>query len=163
MKTPTTLYKKQGNITLFWRINCQDNNSVSILWGYVGKSIGSRVKSFNTYESTLAFYHDLTNRIKQSFNDNPNISRYRVNIRIKNYVPAFSTSDPFVETTYQMYEAIKDVLEYNGNGSTGTMKIENDILTIPFNAIDSQMALNSIRDVLVGFGIGRNRLLFLPQ
>lgn len=162
MQTLTTLYRKHEHDILFWRAYLQ-GNSIFFTWGNVGKSYGSRIKDFDNYESTLSFYEAFTKRMKQSFCYNPNTCKYRLNVRVTGSLPLYHSTDQFFGFSNPIYSAIESELESNCNGSVGSMKIEDHILTIPFTVIDSNLALNRIRELLSGFGIGRNRLLFLPH
>ena len=162
MQTLTTLYRKHERGILFWRVYLQENN-ILFTWGIVGKSIGSRVKNFDNKESTLSFYEAFTNRMKQSFSYEPTICKYKLNLRIALSLPLHYTSDQFVGFSNPIYEAVASELESNGNGSAGSLKIEEHILSIPLMVIDSNLAFNKIRELLAGFGISRNRLLFLPH
>jgi predicted DNA-binding WGR domain protein len=162
MQTHKTLYRKRGNSILFWRAYLQEK-SIIFTWGYVGKSIGSRIKDFECNETTLSFYEAFTNRMKQSFSYEPNICKYRLNVRVDGSTPLYHSTDQFIGFSNPIYSAIESELESNGNGFIGSLKIEDHILTIPFMVIDSNSALNKIRELLAGFGISRNHLLFLPQ
>lgn len=162
MQTLTTLYRKHEKGILFWRVYLQEN-SILFTWGIVGKSIGSRVKDFDNKEATLSFYEALTNRMKQSFSYEPTICRYKLNLRIAQSLPLHHTSDQFIGFSNPIFTAVETELESTGNGSVGSLKIEEHILTIPLMVIDSNLAFNKIRELLAGFGISRNRLLFLPQ
>ena len=162
MQTLTTLYRKHEKGILFWRVYLQENN-ILFTWGIVGKSIGSRVKDFDNKEATLSFYEAFTNRMKQSFSYEPTICRYKLNLRIAQSLPLHHTSDQFVGFSNPIYKVVETEIESTGNGSVGSLKIEEHILSIPLMVIDSNLAFNKIRELLAGFGISRNRLLFLPH
>jgi hypothetical protein len=163
METLTTLYRKQEQGVCFWATSLMDNNSVSITWGMVGSSLGARVKSFETTEATLTFYNAFVNRIKRSFTFLPDPGRYLVNIRVDGKLSIPPTSEQFAEYTIPLQTALESELATNGIGSVGSLKIEDHILSLPIEVVNSNIALNRIREVLAGFGIGRNRVLFLPR
>jgi predicted DNA-binding WGR domain protein len=163
MQTLTTLYRKHEKGILFWSVYFQNDNSISFTWGIVGSSQGSRIKSFDTYEATLSFYRDFTTRLKQSFSYEPTICRYKLNLRIALSLPLHYTTEQFVGFSNPIYTAVETELKSTGNGLVGSLKIDEHILTIPLMVIDSSLAFNKIRELLAGFGISRNRLLFLPH
>lgn len=162
METLTTLYRKQGDQLQFWRAYFQNNYTVSFTWGVVGSSQGSRVRSFDTYEATLSFYQNFITRMRRSFSYQPEPCRYRINLKVDGRLCLSPTTEQFVDYSYPIYSAIENELEHNGNGTVGSMKLEDHILTIPIFVVNSHIALNRIREVLSGFGIGRHRVLFLP-
>ena len=162
MKTLTTLYRKHEKGILFWRVYLQENN-ILFTWGIVGKSIGSRIKGFESKEATLSFYEAFTKRLQQYFCYEPTISRYKLNLRIALSLPLNHTTDQLVGFSSPIYTAVETELDSTGNGSVGSLKIEEHILSIPLMVIDSNLAFNKIRELLAGFGISRNRLLFLPH
>jgi len=162
MKTRTILYKNGKPGIIFWRAYLQETN-ILFTWGVVGNSIGSRIKSFDNKEAAVSFYEAFTNRMKQSFCYEPTICRYKLNLRISLSLPLHHTTEQFIGFSNPIYSAVETELESTGNGSVGSLKIDEHILSIPLMVIDSNLAFNKIRELLAGFGISRNRLLFLPH
>ena len=162
MQTLTTLYRKHDRGILYWRVYLQEN-SIIFTWGIVGKSNGSRIRSFDNKEATLSFFQSFIKRMKQSFSYEPTICRYKLNLRISLSLPVHHTTEQFIGFSNPIYTAVETELESTGNGSVGSLKIEEHILSIQLMVIDSNLAFNKIRELLAGFGISRNRLLFLPH
>ncbi|MDF2448520.1 MAG: hypothetical protein K0R26_1024 [Bacteroidota bacterium] len=163
MKTHTTLYRKQERGTAFWQASILDKNSVTITWGWVGASLGSRVKSFASYEQAIDFYHSFTSRIRGAFSYHPETSFFRVNIRVDGKISIPPTAEQFATFTIPLQVALENELASNGNGSVGNLQIVDHILVIPIEVVNSNLALNRIRETLAGYGIGRNKVLFLPR
>ena len=160
MQQQTTFYKKHGSQILFWKSNFNSNKTISFTWGIVGYSVGSRIKGFESYEETLQFYEAFTNRMTHTYSYKPNECKYRMNVTLKNHPNQLQKN---IEEIEAISKIVNDVLCINGIGYVKSLELKDDLLSIPFNVINTQIAFNKIREELAGIGISRNHLLFLPR
>ncbi len=162
MQTLTTIYNKKAGKLFYWQIQIQNKSTISFTWGEVGNSLGLRIKNFDTYESMILFHDSIVAKLEAMFQFKPTFTEINVNISVNMHLPLHHSAKDYAALTYPIYCGIRDYLKNSGNGSIGKMSIRNLTISIPIKVIDLNVALNRIREILAGNGIGRNRLSFLP-